>query len=251
MTRLEPILQFLDSTFLPQDFPDYPNAFNGLQVEGPSEVSKLGAAVDASEATIVEAGAQGVDFLFVHHGLFWDGLGPLTGPRFRKVAGLLRGKIALYSLHLPLDAHETFGNCAVLARSVGLRDLHGFYAFEEESIGWWGNTDTTRDGLQANLSDVVEGPVQVVPGGEEKIRRVGVLTGGGAEAIGEAAAMGLDALITGEAAHHRYHEAMENGLNLFLAGHYATETFGVRALAEHLSEEFDLPWTFLHFPTGL
>jgi dinuclear metal center YbgI/SA1388 family protein len=251
MATLESVLQFLDRLFRPNDFPDYPNALNGLQVEGLGEVRRLGAAVDASETTILEARKRGVDFLLVHHGLFWDGLGPLAGPRFRKVAALIEGKMALYSLHLPLDAHPTLGNCAILGKALGVELEEGFAAFEGVDVGRWGRLVTDRETLQRDLADLVEGPVQLVPGGSREIRRVGILTGSGAGALGEAASLGLDALVTGEAAHHNYHEAMESGVNLFLAGHYATEVFGVKALAEHLGAEFGVPWDFLHLPTGL
>jgi len=245
------MLQFLDGLFRPNDFPDYPNALNGLQVEGPDEVRRLGAAVDASERTILEARTRGVDFLLVHHGLFWNGLGPLAGPRFRKVVALIEGRIALYSLHLPLDAHPTLGNGAILGGELGVELEEGFAAFEGVEVGWWGHLVTDRETLQSDLADLVEGPVQLIPGGPREIRKVGILTGSGAGALREAASLGLDALVTGEAAHHNYHDAMELGVNLFLAGHYATEVFGVKALADHVAAEFGIPWEFLHFPTGL
>jgi dinuclear metal center YbgI/SA1388 family protein len=251
MVKVESLLHFLDSLFDPGTFPDYPHALNGLQVQGPEHVSHIGAAVDASERTLLEAAERGVDFLLVHHGLFWGGLGPLTGARQRKVKTLLEAPMALYSLHLPLDAHPVFGNCALLGAALGLSHAGGFAAFEGAEIGWWGKRETDRSRLQDATSNAVAGPVRTIPGGPERISRVGVLTGSGASALTEAAGLGLDALVTGEAAHHHFHEAMELGVNLLLAGHYATETFGVKALAEHLSGEFDLPWEFLDLPTGL
>ena len=249
--EIERVLSFLSPLLDIPAYPDYPHALNGLQVQGPGLVTRVGAAVDASEETILEARVKGVDFLLVHHGLFWDGLGPLTGPRFRKVAALMEGGMALYSAHLPLDAHAEVGNNAILARKLDLEPLEPFGTFQEVKVGWWASTTGHRDGLRDRVAAVVEGPVRLIPGGPQEVRRVGILTGGGASALGEAAALGLDSLITGEGAHHHYHEAMELGLNLFLAGHYATETFGVRAVARRLEEEFGLPWDFLHFPTGL
>jgi putative NIF3 family GTP cyclohydrolase 1 type 2 len=91
----------------------------------------------------------------------------------------------------------------------------------------------------------------VIPGGPESVKRIGVVSGGGASLLGEAAAFGLDTLVTGEAPHHAYHEALELGVNLLLGGHYATETLGVKALAGLLSEKYALPWEYLDFPTGL
>ncbi len=251
MTNLEQILQFLDQLFQPADFPDYPNALNGLQVARPGEVTKVGAAVDASLQTLLGARDAGVDLLLVHHGLFWDGLGPLTGPRFRKVEALIRGNMALYSMHLPLDAHPELGNCALLLKALGMAPKGRFGAFQGVEIGWWGDGEATREALAERAREAVEGEVQVIPGGPREVRRVGVLTGAGAGSLEEAASLGLDTLVTGEAPHHAFHDAMELGVNLLLAGHYATEVFGVRALAQRVSKEFGLPWEFLSFPTGL
>jgi dinuclear metal center YbgI/SA1388 family protein len=251
MAKLEQILQFLDDAFAPEAFPDYPHALNGMQVMGPDDVERLAVAVDASEETISSAATKGAHLLLVHHGLFWGGLGPLTGPRFRKVAALIRGGMGLYSLHLPLDAHSELGNCAVLARELGLEPGGRFGTFQEVEIGWWAPASGSRESLLDRLNRVVGGSARLIPGGPVEIERVGVVTGGGAGALGEAVAKGLDTLITGEAPHHAYHEAMELGLNLLLGGHYATETFGVKALGKKMAERFDLSWEFLDFPTGL
>lgn len=251
MTEIESILQFIEEAFQPSEFPDYPHALNGLQVEGPEGVGRLAVAVDASEATIRAAGEVGADMLLVHHGLFWDGLGPLVGPRYRKVSLLMERGIALYALHLPLDAHPEMGNCALLARALGLEPQGGFAPYQGREIGWWAQTRESRDDLKVTLEAVVGGPVRLIPGGPEKLARVGILTGSGASTLREAAALGLDSLITGEGAHHHFHEAMELGVNLYLAGHYATETFGVKALGRTLSETFQLDWSFLDLPTGL
>ena len=251
MVKLEQVLYFLEETFGSLSFPDYPNALNGLQVEGRAEIGLVGAAVDASEETIAAAVDRGIHFLLVHHGLFWGGLGPITGGRFRKVEALIRGGVGLYSLHLPLDAHPEMGNNALLMGKLGLNPAGRFGSFMDVEVGGWGQVEVTRETLLGRLKKAVEGDARLIPGGPKKVRRVGVLTGAGASALSEAAALGLDTLVTGEAPHHAYHEAMELGVNLLLGGHYATETFGVKALAGSLSEEFQLPWEFLHFPTGL
>ena len=251
MAKLEPILHFLERSFEVSSFPDYPYALNGLQVQGPDEVQLIGAAVDASEETISEAVRQGVQLLLVHHGLFWGGLGPITGPRYRKVAALIKGNMGLYGLHLPLDAHPDFGNNALVLRSLDLPPEGRFGFYKEVEIGWWARAELDRDEISQRLAKAVGGETRVIPGGPEVVKKVGVLTGAGASSLEEAADQGLDTLITGEAPHHSYHEAMEMGLNLILAGHYATETFGVKAVAGKLAEEFDVSWVFLHFPTGL
>ena len=251
MIKLERILHFLDSLLNVAGFPDYPHALNGLQVQGPEAIEHMAVAVDASEVTILEAKKRGADLLVVHHGLFWGGLGPLTGPRYRKVAALLEGQTALYSVHLPLDAHADLGNSAILARKLGLEPAGGFGSFEGVDTGWWAEAAVPREVLEARLAEAVEGEARLIPGGPEEVKRVGIVTGGGSGALGEAVARGLDSLITGEAPHHMYHEAMELGVNLFLGGHYGTETFGVKAIGEVLEQEFALEWDFLDFPTGL
>jgi len=251
MAKLEQILYFLEDTFNISAFPDYSNALNGLQVDGPEEVAIVGAAVDASELTISEAVGKRVDLLLVHHGLFWDGPGAITGPRYRKVAALIQGGTALFSLHLPLDAHPELGNNALLMDRLGLKPQGGFGSFEEVEIGWWAEAELHRDELLARLKKVVEGGCRLIAGGPVEAKRIGVVTGGGASVIHEAASLGIDTLVTGEAPHHAYHEALELGVNLLLGGHYATETFGVKALAARLAESFNLDWEFLDFPTGL
>lgn len=252
--KLESLLQYLDSYLAVVEHPDYPQALNGLQVDGPGEVMKVVAAVDASEAAIAAAVDRGADLLLVHHGLFWDGLRPVTGRRYRKLRALLEHGIALYSAHLPLDAHAEVGNCAVLGRALGL-ELEGRFApYQGVEIGWWGTLETPVDpgALRVLVSEAVGGgPVHLIAGGPERVERVGVVTGGGASFIPDAVALGLDALVTGEGAHHHHFDAMEEGIHVCLAGHYATETFGVRALARHLEERFGLAWEFVDQPTGL
>lgn len=252
--KLESLLQYLDGYLELTTHPDYAPALNGLQVEGPGEIRRLAAAVDASEAAIGAAVENGSDLLLVHHGLFWDGLRPVTGRRFRKLKALLDGRVALFSAHLPLDSHPEVGNCALMARAMGLGLEGRFGAYKGTEIGWWGTLEAALDpeGLRSLVSEAVEGgPVHLIPGGPDRVERIGVVTGGGASFVGEAVALGLDALVTGEGAHHTHFDAVEEGIHLCFAGHYATETFGVRALAAHLAERFDLEWSFIDQPTGL
>jgi len=223
-------------------------------VEGPEEIRKVVAAVDASEASIAAAAELGADLLLVHHGLFWDGLAPVTGRRYRRLRLLLRRDMGLYSAHLPLDAHAEVGNCAILARAVGLEPAGRFGRHEGVEIGWWGTLPDPEppDRLLERVAAAVGGGrVHWVPGGPPAVEKVGVVTGAGGSFVQEAVEAGLDALVTGEGAHHHHFDAMEGGVHLFLAGHYATETFGVRALAQHLGERFGLEWVFLDQPTGL
>ncbi len=249
--ELERVVQFLDDLLDVGAFPDYGNALNGLQVGGPSRISTVVAAVDGTEATIKQAVAAGADLLVVHHGLFWGGLRPVTGPLFRKLAALIEGRLAGYSAHLPLDAHPELGNCAILAREIGVEIKGPCAAFKGAEIGWWGAADLSRDALRDRLSATLGGDVRLIPGGPEHVSRVAVVTGGGGSFLEEVANQDLDALVTGEASHHSYHDAMELGVNLYLGGHYATETWGVRALAERLADEFGVAWSFVDLPTGL
>lgn len=252
--KLESLLQYLDAYLGLPGHPDYPTALNGLQVGGPDEVRRVIAAVDASEASVLGAVERGADLLLVHHGLFWDGLGPLTGRRLRRIKPLLDHGIAVYSAHLPLDGHPEVGNSALLARALGVPPTERFAAYQGAEVGWWGTLEEATDapGLARRLEEALDGgPVRLIPGGPERVERVGVVTGGGASFVAEAAALGLDALVTGEGAHHTYFDAVEEGVHLLFGGHYATETFGVRALAQHLAERFGLEWEFLDQPTGL
>lgn len=245
------LIQYLDEYLSIEGFPDYALAHNGLQVEGPTELKRAAVAVDASEAVILEAVSRGVDILIVHHGLFWDDKTRMIGPRFRKVRALIEGKVALYSAHLPLDAHPEVGNCAVLCKALGWSPEERFGSHQDRPIGWSCQVDYERDALAEHLGEVVGGPVRLIPGGPTHIYRVGLVTGGAASLIPEASRQGLDALITGEGAHHTYNDAMEYGVNALYAGHYATETWGVKALGAHLEERFDLQHEFIDMPTGL
>jgi len=248
---LEQLLHFLDDLLGVEEFPDFDGAMNGLQVQGSATVEHLAVAVDASEATIQGAVDSGADLLLVHHGLFWGGPGPVTGRLYRKLASLIENDVGLYSVHLPLDAHPEVGNAAVLARELDLELPEPFGRFRDTTVGWSGHVEIGRDALRIRLEEVLGANVHVIPGGDEVLRRVAVVTGSGGSFIEEAAEAGMDALVTGEGKHHDYVEATELGLNVFYGGHYATETWGVRALARHLEEHFSLSWTFIDEPSGL
>ena len=251
--KLESVLQYLDAYLAIHEHPDYPTALNGLQVGGPEEVERVAVAVDASAASISEATELEADLMIVHHGLFWSGLQPLTGRHLRKVRMLIEGGVALYSCHLPLDSHAEVGNCALLARELDLELQGRFGEYRGTPIGWWGTLAeaTTPFGLAQQLEHVLDSSVHLIEGGPDSIESVGVVTGGGAAFVEEAVAAGLDALVTGEGSHHSHFDAMELGITLLFGGHYATETFGVRALGAHLQERFGLACEFVDQPTGL
>jgi len=251
---LADVVRFLDGFLRIADVPDEANALNGLQVENGGQVGRVVAAVDASLETV--EGIQPADpaLLLVHHGLFWDGNVPLTGRRLSRVQALLQRDIALYAAHIPLDLHPEVGNNVELARLIGLPVEGWFGAYRGVAIGVCGTAPPTlveRTALVAALDAGLQTRSYLIPGGPAQVSRVGIVTGGAGTMIGAARAAGLDTFITGEGAHHTYFDAMEWGLNVIYAGHYATEQLGVQALARRLSSEFNLPWEFHRHPTGL
>ena len=251
---LADLTSYLDGYLRIHEIPDEPNAVNGLQAENRSGgVARIVAAVDASLETITGAAGREPTLLLVHHGLFWDGNRPLTGRRYRRVRALLEQDIALYSAHIPLDLHAEVGNNHVLGRALGLTGLAPFDEYRGAAIGVQGALDppVTREAFAAAVGTLLGTSVKLIPGGPELCRRAGIITGGAGGRIGAARDAGLDTYLTGEGAHHTYFDAMEFGVNVIYAGHYATETVGVKALAAHLSERFGLPWEFHDHPTGL
>lgn len=249
--ELAELTAYLNDYLRVQEIPDYPQALNGLQVESTGRVTRIAAAVDASEVVIREAVRRGCDLILVHHGLFWGGTQAVVGRQYRRLRPLFEHGVALYSAHLPLDVHPEVGNNAVLARELGIEVQGTFGSYQGVPTGLWGRLEIGREALAARLDEVLGGRVKLIAGGGEQVRRVGVLTGAGGSMISDAIAAGLDAFVTGEGAHHTYFDAVEGGLNLYYGGHYATETWGVRALAEHLSDRFGLPSEFIDSPTGL
>ncbi len=244
--ELTPLVDWLDRTLNTANIEDYPNALNGLQLENSGRVTRVAAAVDAAETVIEQALASGADLLIVHHGLFWGGNRPVTGAMYRKLKSALAADLAIYSSHLPLDAHSKLGNNALLSAAVGLKSTKSFAKF-----GIGGSVNTTLQTLVDRLETVVRGPVHVAPGGPERIRRIAVVSGAGGTLVEQAAAEGYDTLVTGEGPHHTFAAAEEARINLIYAGHYATETFGVKALAAAIEKSHGLPWQFIDYPSGL
>jgi len=250
--RLDQLAGYLDDYLrLRDEVADPPEALNGLQVSNAGEVTRLAAAVDLCEATIRMAADAGADALLVHHGLFWGGLKPLVGPAYRRVAALITRNIALYAAHLPLDRHPDVGNNACLARLLGVAVRGEFGSYHGAPIGVWGEVDVSRDELARTLAAALGATPRLLPFGSAQVRRVGIVTGAGGSLIPQAAAAGLDTFVTGEGPHWTFFDAEELGVNVFYAGHYATETVGVKALAEHVSRKYSIPWVFLDHPTGL
>ena len=230
---------------------DDPGAHNGLQIENSGRVARVCAAVDACEAVLAEAARVPGTLLLVHHGLLWGGAQPFTGALRRKLKLALDADLAVFSSHLPLDLHPKLGNNALLAKALGLKNCAPAFPAKGQCIGLVGVLDATRSDFARRLEKAVGGAVHVAPGGPSRIRRAGVVTGGAGDMVAEAAALGCDAFVTGEGPHHTFTLAEELGVNLFYGGHYATETFGVKALAQHTARKFRLKWEFIEHPTGL
>ncbi|MFC7079543.1 Nif3-like dinuclear metal center hexameric protein [Halorussus caseinilyticus] len=245
-----------DEELRTSDFADVDASANGLQV-GPDhrEVEHVAFAVDAAEQTVETAADRGADLLVTHHGLSWGGIERVTGRQYGRIAPLIENDVALYVSHLPLDGHQELGNAAGIADLLGLEDREPFGEVGPEHVGQRGTapdpipTDRLRETLEAELDHFGQG-VRVLDFGPEKLEDVAVLTGSGVDWLDEAVESGADALITGEGKQKAYHEAREAGLTVFLAGHYATETFGVRSL-QSLADDWGLETTYIDAPTGL
>ena len=248
---LAAIVQHCDRLLHTREIGDYDGAVNGLQMESSGAVTRLAATVDASLATIRTAIAANADLLIVHHGLFWSKPQPWTGKKFELIRLLVEHNLAIYSSHLPLDAHPKLGNNALLAAALGLKNLKPFFASHGQTIGFQSRTRIARAELAKKLARATGMEPKVIPGGNEICSRIGIVTGGAGGDLAQAASEGVDTFITGEGPHWTYALGEDLGLNVFYGGHYATETFGVKALAAELSKKFNLPWKFLDHPTGL
>ena len=256
MAHLADLSSYLDRYLRIPEVPDASTALNGLQVENRGEVARIVAAVDASQATIDGVVASlgsfpGPVLVLVHHGLFWDGLQPVTGRRYRRLGALLANDVALYSAHIPLDIHPDVGNNAVLARALGLTGVEPFGDYKGIPLGFAGDLAVARDELVHRVDALLGTTTRLLPGGPDQVRRLGVISGAAGDKIGAALQVGCDTFLTGEGVHHTYFDAMELGVNVLYSGHYATEQVGVKALAAHLADRFGLPWEFHDHPTGL
>jgi dinuclear metal center YbgI/SA1388 family protein len=245
----------LDERLRTDAYADLDASANGLQV-GPREtkIERAAFAVDGAVATIEEAAALDADLLVVHHGLSWGGFERVTGRQYERIAPLIENNIALYVSHLPLDGHQELGNAAGLADLLDLHACEPFGTLGDEHIGQRGQLSEplSVEELGETLAtlDNQGQIVQTFPFGPDTIEDVAIVTGSGVDWLDEARAVGVDALITGEGKQKVYHEAREAGINVFLAGHYATETFGVRALQE-MVDEWGIETEFVDHPTGM
>lgn len=254
---LADITEFLDSTLDIANVPDYPSALNGLQLANSEPIERVATAVDFSSVTVRGAIAVGANLLVVHHGMFWGGVQPLTAHRHERLRALIAHDIAVYAAHLPLDIHPRLGNNPLLAARLGLTPDGGFARYQSIDVGLSGTDEiptrllVERAGALARefggtLVSAHFDPSRVT-------RRWGLCTGAGADSstLREAAQRHLDTLIVGEGPHYTAVEAVELGIVVMYAGHYATETLGVRALGDELTKHFGITSSFVDSPTGL
>ena len=244
MSELADLVTYCDRRTKRAAFKDFPGAFNGLQLSNDGRVTKIGAAVDAGLIPFQQAVAAGVDFLIVHHGMYWDLPRKATRPVHPRVATLKAGNCALYSSHLPLDAHPQIGNNALLARQLGLKPTRTFLRLAGRDIGCIAPSRLTRAALRRKLKSLYP-RMLAIEYGSTTPRRIAFCSGSGRSAIPALRPAGVDTLVTGELREEHFNQAQEGKLNLYVCGHYATEVHGVKALAAELAQKFRLPWAFI------
>jgi dinuclear metal center YbgI/SA1388 family protein len=253
MADRDEIVGFCDELLEIAAFDDY--GPNGLQVPGRTEVSKLATGVTANREFLAGAAESGATLAIVHHGLFFgDHPRALSEQMAERLRVLLAAEVSLAAYHLPLDAHRQVGNNALLCERLGFeQDAAGFAEFKGRTIGVIGRSP---EGIEAEelfrrIASLLDREPLIFDCGPERVQRIGVVTGGGAGAIHEAARLRLDAFLTGEPAEHVMGDAQEAGLHFIAAGHYATETLGVRRLGELLAERFGLEQEFIDVPNPI
>jgi len=244
VAELSAIVDYLDELLATRLVPDK-YCSNGLQVEGRGPVERVGFCVDACQQTFELL--SDCQLVVVHHGLFWPSFSSVTGPLYRSLRYLLERGMALYCSHLPLDYHRELGNNAQLLKLLGLAPEEAF-----APVGWTARLaePTSAQALAAQLETAL-GRVRLLEFGPDQVTRLAVSSGQASTGmIAQARQLGCDLLLTGEASHPTYHAAREAGLHVILGGHYATETWGVRALMPELERQFGVATRFVDVPTG-
>ncbi len=244
------LVTYLDSYLRTAEIRD--ESLNGLQVEGPVDITTIAAAVDASLSAFEMAAERGAQLLIVHHGLFWGEPQTVTGAHYRRIKTLIERGLALYASHLPLDLHPEVGNNAEIARLLSIDDRQPFGEYHGVPIGCGGTLPAPVNplALASTLAGGTGAPCTVLANCAVS-SKVAIVSGGGTFALEEAARSGYDTLVTGETKHSSFHTAKEYGISVVFGGHYATETLGVRALAAHCAKKFGLASHFIDLPTGM
>ena len=245
------LVSFLDEYLNIPAFPD--KSSNGLQVEGKKEVERIAFAVDTTLRTIERAVKGKADMLIVHHGMIWGGLGYITGIHYKRLKALIENGLNLYAVHLPLDAHPEVGNNVELLRLLGIEPMGPFGEYNGLSIGFYGEFEKEQpiEKVAQVIAEKLDTTVKTYEFGKREIKTVGAISGAGAFALEEAHRKDIDLLITGEFTHADYLTAIDLPQSVLVAGHYKTETLGVKALMEVVKEKFGLDVFFIDEPTGL
>jgi dinuclear metal center YbgI/SA1388 family protein len=246
MVELDSVVSYCHKRLNLDSIIDFDNAENGLQLENNGRVTKIAASVDAGLIPLQQASQAKADLLLCHHGLFWSPITPIKDHNYKKIKTAMDNNIAVLSAHLPLDCHPEIGNNALLAKALNLEVIDTFleykgthYSFICQSSG------CTRTMLTERLKTLFPKTFLSILYGSETPEKIAILTGSGQSAVPYLKAHNIDTLITGELKQHHFNMAQEMELNLYPCGHYATETFGVKALAEELANHFKIEWTFL------
>ena len=252
MIAVSKLIDFLDDLLQPERFADY--GPNGLQVPGSADVGTVVTGVTASVELFERAAAEGAQLVLVHHGLFWGGPMAIDAALHRRLKPLFAHDMALAAYHLPLDGHHEVGNNALIARGLGCEDLTPFADHQGTAIGVaarFAGDGIAATELAARVAELTGREPLHLPYGPERVRSVGIVSGGGSPYLGEAIDAGLDAFLTGEPIERVMTQAREAGVHFLAGGHYATETFGVRRLGELLAEKFGIAHHFLDDPNPI
>jgi len=245
------LVSFLDEYLQISAYPD--KSSNGLQVEGKETVERAAFAVDTTLRTIERAVKGKADMLIVHHGMIWGGLDYITGIHYKRLKALIENGLNLYAAHLPLDAHPEVGNNVGLLKLLGLEPRGPFGEYKGLSIGFYGEFEKPQpiEKVAQVIAEKLDTAVRTYEFGKREVKTVGAVSGAGAFALEEAHGKGIDLLITGEFGHADYLTALDLPQSVLVAGHYKTETLGVKALMELIREKFGLSVFFIDEPTGL
>ena len=245
MVRTEDVVKFCNQRTNLLEIKDFPGSYNGLQISNSGKINKIGASVDAGLIPFTKAIDLKIDFLITHHGLFWNPPIPITGVSYKKIKLCMDNNLAVYGSHLPLDCHPDIGNNAILAKKLGLEPYGNFLPFEGTTIGLITKNDQKRSQIRKKLTSLFPKGISSMEFGSDLPEKIAILTGSGQSAVDHIIESGADTLITGELKQHHFNIAQELKLNLFACGHYATETFGVDALAKEVAMKFDLSYEFV------
>jgi len=253
MAELSKIVSFLDSTLRVKKIEDH--SINGLQFEGTHDVRKVACAVDACATSFRKAADAGAQMVLVHHGMLWDNrpIAPFRGSLKKMLGVLFENDLSVYAAHLPLDLHAKYGNNALRCCLLGLRKQRRWGDYNGVKLGYWGELPREENvaAIARKLSLNLCASPKILAYGKQRAKKIGVVSGGGGYAVQEAVELGLDLLITGEIKQHEAVVARDEGLSVIAAGHYATETLGVKAAAGLLQKNFGVKIVFVDAPTGV